>query len=215
MPFKINKRIVIIDTFSDKKLIEYIIDSLRTKLDWIIPFDLNEPNPEWSRFFDGIPRYYLLSINFKIMQWLKHEPPAEDINQINSKSKANELIDFIDHIQKNSASREDLLHYIILNIHSNLEYIKFINSILPKMEEWKFSASLEFYINDILNNNRMPPSILILNLTAKIIDGLNYIPVVPKDTNVATYNITNITQFYEILERAIKSANDLEEVPLF
>ena len=127
MQFKVHKRKIYIDTFSDKEVVKYLVQILRKGF-WEINIYTGgkEDDVIKSLFFDGIPRYYVLFLDLNRMLWEEEKPNAEFLNPIHSKKDVDNLIQFIQ--DANAAStrvkyQRQFPDYVVADIHGNIDLI--------------------------------------------------------------------------------------------
>lgn len=213
MKFKVYKHIIFIDTFSDREIVEYIADELKSKLNWEV-FCVDEDLPELKtgKFFDNIPRYYGLYFRLKKMAWSMLAPTDQYRNSITSKKQAKELIEFTVKYQETLVEQEDFPYCILTNIHENPKYIKFFQRTLPYLKEWKFSKYDEENINKWIQKLEPCPPYLAFELQWKTIRSYPFIPKFPAGTKVVRYNITDEASLHILLEKITDYSNELDKL---
>ena len=135
MQFKVHKRKIYIDTFSDKEVVKYLVQILRKGF-WEINIYTGgkEDDVIKSLFFDGIPRYYVLFLDLNRMLWEEEKPNAEFLNPIHSKKDVDNLIQFIQ--DANAASTRVNIKTVprlcCCGYHGNIDLIEFLLPLLPE-----------------------------------------------------------------------------------
>jgi len=201
---------VTIDTFSDRKIVFYIVQLVQKHLNWTIRFNLNfdKPNPLYSKFFNNTPRHYSFHIKLNELTWLEYIPNEKYTNPIRTKKDVDELIKFIIYAKKHLPGDDDLIFCTAIDINSDFKYIEFIESLLPLMEGWKFLDETEEKLKSWKEQWRKHPSVvpqyLILNHYTKRIHHEYSPPSFSNHEKIYHEKIHSLKQLYDILEMSNK-----------
>ena len=205
MQFKVHKRKIYIDTFSDKEVVKYLVQILRKGF-WEINIYTGgkEDDVIKSLFFDGIPRYYVLFLDLNRMLWEEEKPNAEFLNPIHSKKDVDNLIQFIQ--DANAAStrvkyQRQFPDYVVADIHGNIDLIEFLLPLLPESPHWYFNTSDVKRLNFYKHTNSCP-RYLFFDLRVKCIKLKDTFPNSEEGMIIDGYNVKREEDLYKVLEIA-------------
>jgi len=135
MKFKIYQKKIYIDTYSDKEIVDYLYNLLESKK-WTCA-SLKNYDASKFQYFDGVPRYYAISIVVKMLFPFAGKPDSEYLNPIRIKKDVEDLVEFVTDITENLLDHvREYPRFIVVDINESIEL--FTDLKFENLKKWSF-----------------------------------------------------------------------------